>query len=941
MAVPFVPAADPAPTPTSDRPPGPPDYADIDPGADSAWEVGLIDVATATHLRTLRSILDAADTIPFTAGQLTIGRLRNVIGDYLPGSFRLPVEILDLLPQAVDRWLANDTYLLPHVDSVRPASPRSAAQLDLAVDCGAIEVVLRESSIQSFAPAFCVEQHGGKIRLIFDLRLLNAHLSDASFAANSIDFETLHDVPSFLEAAGARVAAKLDLRKAFWQVPVADGLAARMGVRLGGGRVGRWQVLPFGLAHAPRLFQTITNGFVARWRHLGIATMGYLDDILIASSDPATHARNVTQVVHDLRQAGLRISGSKAFLRPYTRIEFLGVLFDLPSRKMSIAASRLQRIADDAGALLDTGPEPVLVRDVLAILGRIQFASFVFPGLTFHRSDLLATVRGRQTDEHVHVGADARRDLRWWRDEAPALLVDRWFSWRSPSAIRVQARRGRPCHLTPDIVATGWTDASATGVGFTAGVSPLITSPVLEAEPLPAWLLDAPSAARELYGVVRVVETSLIPPGSAIRVLCDNASVASSVHGRSVSTSVARVGRRLLEVCLERDIGVDVEWLPRELLDDADAASRYTDGSLAFARPSPSWLRATCLSTWGTPGPDVELFACGADRASDSAAFFSRVPMPGSSGEAMSADWSAIRRGWAYPPFGLLRPILTRLSAYSSPPDILWLLPDNELVRSRLRHSYLFVPGPRSVLAPAGNTVTLQRPLVLCVPMHARGGAALPYGSAVASGAGAALATPVARPAPAAPRAAVIRPIPAVAVAPAAPAAVGPAVAATPPVCGGVRLIEVRGDAMADPSSHVFHCISARAEMAAGFARPVAQLCTADMPLIRAAARRCLDSGGLHPAAVLTPRRPADVCWAHLVTKTRGSAYPSLDTVEQALRSAFTQLSRHPVARVHMPTIGCGIDCLTWSDVRTRVTRAAAACPRQDGVPWDVRVFHL
>jgi hypothetical protein len=971
-----------------------------------------------THLRQLRRILDTADTVPFRAGTLTTARLRTILGDDLPGTFRLPVEVTDLVSD-VHAWLQHERYLLPHIDAMRPPCPRSARQLQLAIDCGAVEIVLCES-VSSYAPVFCVEQHGGKLRLIFDLRQLNFKLSDASFSANDINFETLHDVPSFLETARATVASKLDLRSAFWQLPTADSLSRHMGVRLQGGVVGRWRVLPFGLAHAPRIFQTLTNAFIRRWRRMGIATLGYLDDIMVAATDAATHARHVVQVIADLREAGIRVSGKKAFIMPYTKLEFLGILFDIPGHRVAVADSRLDRIADDARELANdaqaTGSRGLIVRDILALVGRIQFAAFVLPLLTFHRSALLALARGRQPSDVVPVDADAMADLRWWSDEAKPLLSHRWFSWRTPPALRVRARVTGES-LTPVIEAVLSTDASDTGIGFTT------LDGSLQAEPLPGWLRDAPSAARELFGVTRVLEvaSSALPPGSAIRVLCDNQSVSSSVHGKSVSVAVAKVGQRLLRASLASGVWVDVEWLPRELLQSEDAASRWTDGTLAFAKPDPSWLRLAWNRAWGQGStPLLELCACDADRVAPDVPCLTRLPMPGSRGELLSFDWARVSRGWAYPPFALLRPILLRLATFHSPPDIAWLLPDVDTVRHRLANTHTFMSGPTSVVAPSGAVVQLRRPLVLCLPRHAATPAAPrragpgreppamsaahahtpstttaahtpsttatahtpsttnPTGAAAAHSRNAAGAAPRTMDTDTAPadRAAATIATTAAATSGVLPTAfTGAAAAATaaatsdgachpdhaattatfphtattapasPPTVGDPARYswsEVKGNVLAPslPDAHILHCISARAEMSAGFAEQVTPLCIDDMPSIRASAQRCLGAAGLSPAAVLSRRGPASY-WGHLVTKVSGSAYPTLHTLDAALRGALHRLALSPLSRVHMPAIGCGIDGLDWPDVRRVVQAALVATPRRDGTPWHVTVFHL
>lgn len=1061
--------------PTSHPPAAP---SDLDPPVPSQWQVGLISDTSRRAITAMRRTLNEMDSVPFRAGSLTEARLRDVLGNDLPGSFRVPVDLFDLVTNVSD-WLKHDIYLLPDLTGLRPPQPKAANELSIAVDLGAIEICL-SSSVDYFAPAFTVDQHGGKIRLIFDLRRLNDTLSSARFDDNGIQMETVYDVPSFL--SGVKFACKVDLSKAFWQVPVRDNLARCMGVRLPRGQVGRWRVLPFGLSHAPRLFQTLTNAFVARWRRQGISVMGYLDDLLIGADDADVLVEHTRNILKDLNDAGIRVSSKKAYICPYERIEFLGILFDIPSRTMAIADDRLQRISDDAKQIYDdataTPGATVSTTDILALCGRIQFASFVQPLLVFHRSALLSSVSAAPVSQsRLSLSTDALDDLRWWIHDARQTLTDRWFPWDSPASIRVRARV-TGADVVPEVVATLATDASETGVGYR------LLSGELVGEPLPPDLMGASSTARELHGVVRVLETSSpsLPPGSSVRVLCDNQAVSSSVLGRSTSPEVARVGKRLLAVSMSSGVHVDVEWTPRELLEAEDSASRWSDGSLSFARPDPTWLRRAWSAAWGDGRlPTLELFSCSADRSCpDPIPYLSRVPMPGSVGEGLSSDWSRVDRGWAYPPFSLLRPIISRLASTHAP-GVLWLLPDTPMVRHRLALSHSFHPGPEEVIAPSGTRVRLRSPLILCrpfpspparpiasapppshppttlsspslppsttptsvsipgrtptappshPPLHLPLPPSAPIGSPshhlmptppiaspsrqpahtaspATSGSRLPAVPPLPRPPPRPPPATAAAPplphsspasvatsatslassAPSRAAAASVPAATAPsaahdstatapeatsaaAAAATTPPTDSFRwrapapsrtpptapapapppttassprphLVEAYGDVFShSTATHAFHCVSAHAEFGAGIARDVASICAADMPSIRAAARRLIRGPSFVPGAVKSPRSPPHCWWVHLVTKRQGSDYPTLTTIADALRIGFASVRSSPCNELVMPAIGCGIDGQRWPAVRPLVVAAAAACPRPDGHPWHITVYH-
>ena len=204
-------------------------------------------------------------------------------------------------------------------------------------------------------------------------------------------------------------------------------------------------------------------------------------------------------------------------------------------------------------------------------------------------------------------------------------------------------------------------------------------------------------------------------PGTCVRLVCDNQGAVATANGASVCVSTAPYARRLAAAAWAAGVAVQVEWAPRALLDAEDAASRWTDGSLAFARPSFGQLRRLWASAWGATPIRFELFACEADRVAPSVPFASRLHVPGSVGEAMSLDWARLPQPiWAYPPFSLVRPLLAKLAACSAPPLMSILLPDTQLVRQALR-GWRVSPGPGHIFGPPDFATPSRSPAPLCL----------------------------------------------------------------------------------------------------------------------------------------------------------------------------------------------------------------------------------
>ena len=60
-----------------------------------------------------------------------------------------------------------------------------------------------------------------------------------------------------------------------------------------------FKVLPFGLANAPVVFQTLMNKIFSQ--HIGKSVLVYLDDILVYSKTPEDHLKHLHEVFEILR----------------------------------------------------------------------------------------------------------------------------------------------------------------------------------------------------------------------------------------------------------------------------------------------------------------------------------------------------------------------------------------------------------------------------------------------------------------------------------------------------------------------------------------------------------------------------------------------------------------------------------------------------------------
>ena len=497
---------------------------------------------------------------------------------------------------------------------------------------GAIEVVV-DLDLGFYSRLFLVEKATGGWRPVIDLSPLNGFVRQTPFK-----METVSSVLSSIREND--FLASIDLRDAYFQIPVHR--SSRKFLRfLSGGVVYQFKVLCFGLCTAPQVFtQVFTSISVWAHRH-GIRLLRYLDDwLILASSEDELnrHVRMLLSLCHDL---GIVVNLEKSDLEPKRRAVYLGMMIDTVEGKVFPTEQRVENMLSIGTKFLSMLEPPAHMWQVL--LGHMASLERLVPGGRLRMRSLQFCLRASWSPETdppslpVAWSREVKEDLTWWLVEEH-LWVGVPLSVPSPDLLLFSdaSRAGWGAHLLGHCVSGLWDQLeSREHINF------------LE--------LKAVYLALQAFQH-RVAHQS-------VALMCDNSTVVAYVNkqGGTVSRSLCLLTKELLSWAEANAVKLVARYLPGKANILADQLSRRDQVIGSEWSLHPEVFKRICLRL-GTP--TLDLFATSMNRKLP--LYCSLVPDPMAVMEdAFMHPWDGLEV-YAFPPFALIRRVLSRLRSSQS-----------------------------------------------------------------------------------------------------------------------------------------------------------------------------------------------------------------------------------------------------------------------------------
>jgi hypothetical protein len=421
------------------------------------------------------------------------------------------------------------------------------SEIDRLVDAG---ILIKVSNIPTVVNALTVaENSSGKQRLVLDLRGVNPILHVEKFK-----FEDLKVASQYFSKQC--FMCTFDLKSGYSHIDINEAYQQYLGLEWNGKHY-VYSSLPFGCSSAGLVFSKVMRELVKRWRSQSIPIVTYLDDGILIAPSLQDAERWAPIIKRDLEQAGFIVNPEKSQWVPTQTITWLGFkldsqanIFEIPEDKMfrlktAVYRSIVNHRASSARLLAKTIGK---ITSMFHALGQIVY--LMTKNSQCWISDRASWSEKAMLPESVMV------ELRFWHQNIDCV-----------SRLPLERPLARYSRLI-------YSDASAKACGAFIKDQP-------GSEMINHWTPEEAcksSTWRELRAVeLYIVLRSRELAGLAVKWYTDNQAVPRILYKGSMSAELQQSALNVFQVCVNNDIQLSVDWIPRYLNEAADDLSKTPD----------------------------------------------------------------------------------------------------------------------------------------------------------------------------------------------------------------------------------------------------------------------------------------------------------------------------------------------------------------------------
>ncbi|VDI63167.1 Hypothetical predicted protein [Mytilus galloprovincialis] len=337
----------------------------------------------------------------------------------------------------------------------------------------------------------------------------------------------------------------------------------------------------------------------------------------------------------DLKSSGFFVNKDKSIWQPTKNLIWLGFVWDLNTHTLEIPSEKIQRFKNDINSLHSVSPT---ARQLAKITGKI--IAFM-PSLgnicrIMSRNMLMLISTSRYWDEQILLTPNAISEINFWHNNCELLPSKTLFS----------------NNFLPDKIV--YTDASSfAAAGYTVETFKKVVHKM--------WTYEEKKQKSSTYRELKAVSITLNSlmkyfHSRLVKIYTDNQNVVRIIiTAGSMNSELQVLAIEIFNLCVQNNISIEVEWVPREENKLADFYSKIFDfddwqiSDIHFKYFNNLWGPFTCDVFADFNNNKVPMF-------------FSPHWCPGTGGvDAFAYDWS-LYNCWIVPPIRLISRSVLHLS---------------------------------------------------------------------------------------------------------------------------------------------------------------------------------------------------------------------------------------------------------------------------------------